>query len=83
VKLLALQFVILGWAIAAFADNLENFSLNTNQAAVMKLKLEAFDKGQFHRMRWLQIPMRNGAAPIFRTQLSGSMGCSNADCSSI
>jgi hypothetical protein len=44
-KLLILLSSIFGLAIAVFADDLQNFSITTNQAAEVKQKLEAFEKG--------------------------------------
>jgi tetratricopeptide (TPR) repeat protein len=45
VKLLILQIVILGLATALLAEDEQNFSITTNQAAEAKLKLEAYEKG--------------------------------------
>lgn len=45
-KTLILQFVILGLATAALANNEEYFSITTNQAAEVKQTLELFDKGE-------------------------------------
>jgi tetratricopeptide (TPR) repeat protein len=45
-KKLILQFLILGLATAAFADEQKSFLITTNQAADVKQKLEAFDKGE-------------------------------------
>ena len=49
-KLLVLQFVILGLATAALADDLNNiyFIITTNQATEVKQKLEAYEKGEIH-----------------------------------
>ncbi|HVU06999.1 MAG TPA: hypothetical protein VHG89_00480 [Verrucomicrobiae bacterium] len=42
-KLLILQFVILGLATAAFADDYPYFSITTNQAIEIKQKLDAYE----------------------------------------
>ncbi|HSY74446.1 MAG TPA: hypothetical protein VK810_03165, partial [Dongiaceae bacterium] len=47
-KFLTLQFVIFGLATAASADDLQNFLITTNQAAEIKQKLEAFEKGDIN-----------------------------------
>jgi tetratricopeptide (TPR) repeat protein len=47
-KLLLLQFVILGLATAAFANDEQFFFITTNQAASVKKKLEAYEKGVLH-----------------------------------
>jgi hypothetical protein len=45
-KALILQFLILGLATAAFAQDLPSFSITTNQEADVKQKLEAYENGK-------------------------------------
>jgi tetratricopeptide (TPR) repeat protein len=47
-KMLILQFLILGLATAAFADDLQNFSITTNQAAVTEQKLKDYENGRLN-----------------------------------
>ena len=45
-KLLILQIVIFGLATAVLAEDLQNFSITTNQAAEVKQKLDAYENGK-------------------------------------
>jgi tetratricopeptide (TPR) repeat protein len=45
-KLLILQIVIFGLATAVLAEDLQNFSISTNQGAEVKQKLESFETGE-------------------------------------